>query len=70
VSIFAGTQGHLDDLPVNRVLAFEKALLKHVHDEFPEILEELAAKGELTEALAGTLKEVIRNFKAQFGAKK
>jgi F-type H+-transporting ATPase subunit alpha len=69
VSIFAGTQGHLDDLPVNRVLEFERSLLQHVHDEFPEIFEELVAKGELTDALAGTLRDVIKNFKAHFVAK-
>ncbi|RME37601.1 MAG: F0F1 ATP synthase subunit alpha [Planctomycetota bacterium] len=66
VSIFAGTQGHLDDVPVNRVLEFEKTLLAHVHGEFPEILEELNRTGELSDELAGKLTEVIRNVKTRF----
>ena len=66
VSIFAGTQGHLDDLPVNKVLEFEKALLGHVHDEFPEVTTELAQKGELSDELAKKLTTIITDYKAQF----
>jgi F-type H+-transporting ATPase subunit alpha len=66
VSIYAGTQGFLDDLPPNKVEAFEVGLLKHVRDEFPEILEEMAKSGDLTDALAGRLREVVANFKAGF----
>jgi len=35
VSIFAGTQGLLDDLPLERVLDFESEMLAHVRDEHP-----------------------------------
>ena len=66
VSIFAGSQGHLDDLPIDQVLAFEKALLGHVHDEFPEITDELKATGELTDEDAERLTKIIIDFKAQF----
>ena len=37
ISIFAGTKGLLDSLPVSEVLAFEEALLRHFEDEFPEL---------------------------------
>jgi F-type H+-transporting ATPase subunit alpha len=66
VSIFAGTQGLLDDLPVVRVLEFERQLLRHFHDEFPEVLEELDAKGKLTDELTAKLKQVITAFKEHF----
>jgi F-type H+-transporting ATPase subunit alpha len=66
VSIYAGTQGFLDDVPPDKVEAFEVGLLKHVRDEFPEILEEMAKSGDLTDALAGRLREVVANFKAGF----
>ncbi len=66
VSIFAGTQGHLDDLPVNKVLEFEKALLQHVQDEFPEVLDELVQKGELSDELSKQLTKIITDYKAQF----
>ncbi len=66
VSIFAGTQGHLDDLPENGVLDFEKALLRHVHDEFPEITDEIRDQGALTEELAAKLTKIVTDYKAQF----
>src|SRR3954464_3456322 len=39
LSIFAGTRGFLDDVPVRHVAQFEQALLKHFGDEHPEIIE-------------------------------
>jgi F-type H+-transporting ATPase subunit alpha len=63
VSIFAGTRGYLDDLPVHRVLEFEAALLKHVREEFPEFLEELSKTGDLPDAQAAKLGQAIGNFK-------
>ena len=66
VSIFAGTQGHLDTLPVNRVLDFEGKLLKHIGDEFPEVYEEITTKGELAGETSEKLAKIITDFKAQF----
>ncbi len=67
VSIYAGTQGHLDDLPVGKILEFERAMLKHVHDEFPEVLTEIAEQGAISDQLSETLVKVITDYKAQFG---
>ena len=66
VSIFAGTKGVLDDLPLSEVLKFESEMLEHVRSEFPEILEELRESGDLSETLSKRLLEVLTNFKAQF----
>ncbi len=69
LSIFAGTQGLLDDLPLDKVLDFEKAMLKHFCDEFPEIGEELAKTGELSDELSRKIRGIIENFKKQFAGK-
>ena len=69
LSIFAGTQGLLDDLPLDKVLDFEKAMLKHFHDEFPEIGEELGRTGELSDELSQKIRDIIENFKKQFVGK-
>jgi len=69
VSIFAGTQGLLDDLPAKQVRGFESALLRHVGQEFPELYEELEERGDLPDELAAKIKEVVVNFKAQWGMK-
>jgi F-type H+-transporting ATPase subunit alpha len=63
VSIFAGTQGYLDDLEVSAVPRFETALLIHVRDEHPEVLEEIRDSGQISDQLNATLKEIIGNFK-------
>ena len=66
VSIFAGTQGLLDDLPTGDVQGFEGALLRHVDQEFPEIYEELESTGVIGDELSEKLKDVIGNFKTNW----
>ncbi|HEX9943939.1 MAG TPA: F0F1 ATP synthase subunit alpha [Thermoanaerobaculia bacterium] len=63
LSIFAGTRGFLDDVPVREVARFEAALLKHFRDEHPEVLDELESARDLPEALAEQISRVIRDFK-------
>ena len=62
ISIFAGTQGFLDELPVAKVLDFESELIRHFRDEFPEVLEELDEKAKLTDELDAKIREIIGNF--------
>jgi F-type H+-transporting ATPase subunit alpha len=68
ISIFAGANGFLDDLPVRSVARFEAALLKHVADEHPEILQELERTKVLGDAATAKLGEVISAFKTHFAA--
>jgi F-type H+/Na+-transporting ATPase subunit alpha len=63
ISMFAATQGFLDDLPVPQVRPFEESMLKHFRDEYPEVLEELNRTGEMPNDLADRIKQVIRDFK-------
>ncbi|MGH9380358.1 MAG: F0F1 ATP synthase subunit alpha [Thermoanaerobaculia bacterium] len=72
VSIFAGTQGYLDELSLSQVRPFEQALLAHFRDEFPELLEELRPVdgregGTLSDELADKLKKVVADFKTHYG---
>lgn len=65
IAIFAGVNGYLDDLPTTNVLEFERELLQHVRDEFPEVWEELRDKAELP-PVQDKLHEIIKNFKPRF----
>ncbi|HEV2855590.1 MAG TPA: F0F1 ATP synthase subunit alpha [Thermoanaerobaculia bacterium] len=65
ISIFAGTRGFLDDVPVREVARFEAAMLKHFRDEYPEILDELDRTRDLSNELADKIGQVIRDFKSQ-----
>ncbi len=69
ISIFAGVNGFLDDLPLGRVLEFEKGLLKCVRDEHADVWEELNTKKQLP-PVKERLIEIIKNFKAGFMKKK
>ena len=69
VSIYAGTKGYLDNLPGHQVRAFENGLRKHVHDEHPEIVEEITRTGELSDDMTAKLAKVIEAFKTQFVGK-
>ena len=66
LSIFAGSKGVLDDLPVAKVSEFEGALLEHMRNEFPEVMTEIVETGVISEELAETILEVMNNFKSRF----
>jgi len=68
ISIFAGTKGYLDDLPVSQVADFEQGLLAHFRDEFPEHLEEIRTKTAISDELGEQIADVVTNFKANFGS--
>ena len=67
--IYAGTQGHLDDLPVEAVPSFEPHLFQYAEGE-KMVLAEIRAKKELTDALRAQLDQLIGAAKAEFVAAK
>jgi F-type H+-transporting ATPase subunit alpha len=66
VLIYAGTQGHLDDVPVDALRAFEEALYHYADGRGGQLLSELREKRELSDALRGQLDELIAGAKAEF----
>jgi F-type H+-transporting ATPase subunit alpha len=68
ISIFAGTGGFLDDLPVEAVRRFESELLAFVYDKYPEIPEKIAQSKDFPDDTADTLRRAITEFKQQFKA--
>ncbi|HSW45572.1 MAG TPA: F0F1 ATP synthase subunit alpha [Phycisphaerae bacterium] len=66
ITLFVGTQGFLDDLPLGQVGRFEEKIIAHVQNEFPEVRGEIVSTGDLSEQVAGRLKEIIANFKRTF----
>ncbi|MGB0716530.1 MAG: F0F1 ATP synthase subunit alpha [Phycisphaerae bacterium] len=69
ISIFAGTKGYLDDLPVNLVGEFEAGLIQYIHDQFPEMITELEEKKKIGDELGEKLGSEIQKFKDQFMSK-
>jgi F-type H+-transporting ATPase subunit alpha len=68
--IMAGTGGFLDDMPVNQVRDFEKALYQYVDSTNPGLLRTIMEKKTLDDALKGQLQNVIKEAKQQFVAAK
>jgi F-type H+-transporting ATPase subunit alpha len=64
--IYAGTQGHLDDVPVDALRAFEEALYQYADGRGEAQLAEIREKKELSDALRGQLDELIAGAKVEF----
>jgi F-type H+/Na+-transporting ATPase subunit alpha len=66
VVIYAGVNGYLDPLPVNRVRAFEEGLLGQVRSKHPGILEDIRNSRDLSDDTAGKLKSAVESFAKSF----
>jgi F-type H+-transporting ATPase subunit alpha len=64
--IYAGNSGSLDEIPVNRVGAFETEFLQFVRDHKAALRTEILEKRELSAELKTTLTDTINQFKATF----
>ncbi|MBD1547718.1 F0F1 ATP synthase subunit alpha [Roseibium aggregatum] len=64
--IYAGVNGYLDPLPVNKVREFEEALLLHLRGEHADLLDAIWEKKALDDELTGKLKAVLDNFAKNF----
>jgi len=70
VIIFAGTQGLIDDLPVEHVREFETFFYAWIERKKPEIFTEILEKKELSDVLRETLTKAVNDAKAEFIAAK
>ena len=68
ISIYAGTKGYLDDVPVPQVRAFETGLLDHFKTVAKATRDELDLKKALDGELEKKLEAGIKEFKANFVA--
>ena len=67
LSIYAGVNGFLDDVPVDKVRAFEEDLLHYIAQNHPELKKEVTAIGKIDDNVGGRLKEIIKTFKQKMG---
>ncbi|MFO0973873.1 MAG: F0F1 ATP synthase subunit alpha [Phycisphaerae bacterium] len=63
LSIFAGTRGYLDEVPLARVGEAEAMILRFFHDEHPEIMKELTERRELTAELEKRVADLMAQLK-------
>lgn len=66
--IFAGVNGFLDTLPVNKIGAWEADFLAHLKSNHPDILSTIEMEGQLSKELEDRLRDVIGNFNKSFSS--
>jgi len=66
ILIFAGTQGFLDDVPVDAIKAFEEGLLRYIRAEKQDLKKEIIAKKTIDDDIKNKITEAITTFKKTF----
>jgi F-type H+-transporting ATPase subunit alpha len=66
IVLFAGTQGFLDDVDVEKIGEFEQGLLSYMRSQKQDIKQEILDKKALDEELKNKLSEAITAFKETF----
>ncbi len=66
--IFAGTNGYVDEVPVNAVKTFEQELLRFVTSKHQSLLDDIKSKKQLDDDLKARIKSAIEEFKKSFTA--
>jgi F-type H+-transporting ATPase subunit alpha len=67
--IYAATSGALDDLPLEQVKPFERALYPFLRDKYPDIPASIEQTRDFPAEAAETLKKALAEFKKQFTQK-
>lgn len=65
IILYAVTQNYLDDVPLEKVLEFENEFLIYVNKFHKDIIDEIADKKDISDALEIKIKKAIDKFKAE-----
>jgi F-type H+-transporting ATPase subunit alpha len=66
--IYTGTNGWLDEYPVEALKRYEEEVLKFVENRHPEVLKEIKDKMKIDEDLETKVDSALEEFKAEFKA--
>jgi F-type H+-transporting ATPase subunit alpha len=53
----------MDDLPMGKIQAFEKALHQHFHSNYGDLMSKMAVSGDWNNDIEATFKKGIAEFK-------
>jgi F-type H+-transporting ATPase subunit alpha len=68
--VYAGTNGYLDNVALTDVRAFEVELYKFIETRHPQVFKDITTKKILDEQTKGALDAAVKQFAADFAAKK
>src|SRR5690554_6151314 len=63
ISLYAANEGYLDDVPLNKIGAFEKGLHQHFKGSYPELVARINDTGAFDDDIAAGLKAALEKFK-------
>ncbi|MGK4905587.1 F0F1 ATP synthase subunit alpha [Streptomyces albus] len=66
VSIWSGTNGKMDDVPVEDIRRFERELLEYMHREEEGLLTGIREGGKMSDDTIQALGDAVEKFKTQF----
>jgi len=66
IILYAGTQGFLDDIKVSAIRAFEDGLYKYLDSGQTALLNDIATKKALDDALKTRIGDALKEYKANF----
>ena len=64
VSLYAANQGYLDDVAVNKVVAFEAALQSYMKAEQSDLIAKINETGDYNNDIENALRDALEKFKA------
>ncbi len=64
VSIYAAEKGYLEDIELNKIGAFEDALLSYVNSQHATLMAKINESGSYSDDIQADIKEAIEKFKA------
>jgi len=64
VVLYAANEGFLDDIPVNKIVDFEAAMLSYMNAEQSALLAKIDEKGDYNGDIAGSIKSALETFKS------
>jgi F-type H+-transporting ATPase subunit alpha len=67
-SLFAGTRGYLDKVPVDQVRRFEQEMLAHLHQKHADLMKDLDEATKVSDDLVQRLAEAVGAFAEEFVA--
>jgi len=67
-SLYAGTRGYMDDVPLDAVRKFETEMIEFMRNSKADVLKDIAEKKQLDADIEGRLKAAIEEFKKGFRA--
>jgi len=63
MSLYAANEGYLDEVPVNKIVDFEAAMLAHVKSSNADLIENINASGDYNDEIEAAMRAALDEFK-------